>query len=65
MRLQVSIEIMAGMLIALSLALFLSVFMSGEGAVLARNEHTLASIANSVNYSIECALGSFGAGKGG
>lgn len=60
---QVSIEIMAGLLIALSLALFLSVSLSSEGAALARNGRTIASAANSVDYDIECVLGSFSAGR--
>jgi hypothetical protein len=59
---QMSMEIMVGMLIALSLALFISAYVSSESAILARNERIMASIANSVNYDLGCALRSFGAG---
>jgi len=64
MRSQISVEILVGMLIALALALFLSAFASGAGAAFARNEHTMASVANGVNWNAEGMLRQFSAGGG-
>ncbi len=64
MRSQISLEIMAGMLIALALALFLSAFASSAAALFANNEHALAGVANSVNCDTRGMLTALGAGGG-
>ena len=63
MRSQISAEIVMSMLVALSLALFLSACLSGSVAAFARGEHALAGAANSTNQDLEGMLRSFGRGS--
>ena len=49
MRIQISLELLVSMLIALAIALSLSWLAVREGAVLASNSNTIAAISGSVN----------------
>ncbi|VVB77046.1 Uncharacterised protein [uncultured archaeon] len=45
MRIQVSVEIMAGMLVALSLALFVTALACGASGALSKNAHAISDAA--------------------